>query len=505
MRNVVRRVAWLAGAVLLLALSAPQAALADWRRAETAHFIVYSNGSERNLRDYSARLERFDALLRHVTSGPTHVEGLRKLPVYLVENGRELRVVQPDLPEGVDGFYRASSADIRAILIRGRRDDLLLHEYTHHYMSQTSPGSYPGWFREGYAEYFATATVDARGRSTVGLPDPGRLRTLQEQRWLPLDALLTASPMALEGRGQRGAFYSQAWLLTHYLMSSPERQQRLAAYLLDLRGGADPVEAFLTRMDTTPESFARELRAYMDRGLRYAELTMPALDPAVAVTAMPDSADDVMLIGLYIRERRPGSENPAVLAEARAAVARHPGDALALTVLANAEMTLGDPAAAEPILQQVLALEPANVEALLMAARLRIAAAEQAQDQEQMFAVYREAQALLRHGFAADPTDYRILAELAEIRRNGSDYPTENDLATWRLAVEHAPQVLNLRGQAAEGMIAAGRYDEAEAYLLPIANDPHGGRNTDRARDRLAVIQARRSAGGETANSPATP
>lgn len=495
MFNVIRRVAWLTGLGLVLALSAPQTALADWRRAETAHFIVYSNGSERNLRDYAARLERFDALLRRVTSVTSGADGLRKLPVYLVEDGRELRIVQPDLPEGVDGFYRASPYDIRAILIRGQEDDLLLHEYTHHYMSRNSPGSYPGWFREGYAEYFATATVDARGKSTIGYPHLGRLRTLQEQRWLPLADLLTASPMTLDGQQRRWVFYAQAWLLTHYLLSDAERQQRFGAYLTDLSGGADPVEAFLTRFQTTPDAFARDLRAYMNRGLRYAELTMAPLDPQMTVTMLPDSADDVLLIGLNIRERAAGSEDAALLARARAAAARHPGDALALTVLANAEITLGDPAAAEPLLQQVLALEPANVEALLMVARRRISAAEEAQDDTQMFALYREAQTLLGRGFAADPTDYRVLAELAQIRQLAADYPNENDLETWRLAVEYAPQVLNLRGQAADAMIAAGRDNEAEAYLLPIANDPHGGRNTDWARDRLAAIHARRAAG----------
>jgi len=501
MMMVVKRGAWLAGTALVLALSAPQAALADWRRAETAHFVVYSNGSERNLRDYAARLERFDALLRFVTNVPTNADGLRKLPVYLVENGRELRVVQPDLPEGVDGLYRASAFDIRAILVRGRRDDLLLHEYTHHYMSQTSPGSYPGWFREGYAEYFATATVDARGKSTVGLPDPGRLRTLQEQRWLSIPDLLTIDPMTLEGRGQRGVFYAQAWLLTHYLLNDGERQQRFGQYLLDLRNGSDPVEAFFTRMQTTPEALSRDLNAYMERGLRYAEINTPPLDPQMDVSQLPDSADDVLLIGLNIRERRPGTEDAALLAQARTAAARHPGDALALTVLANAEMTLGDPTAAEAALQQVLALEPDNVEALLMAARRRIETAEQTSDQPQMIATYREAQAFLRRAYTADPTDYRVLAEIAGIRRIASDYPTENDLTTWRMAVEHAPQVLNLRGDAAEAMIAAGLDDEAEAYLLPIANDPHGGRNATQARRRLAEIQARRAANG----GPVTP
>jgi hypothetical protein len=54
--------------LLLLALAlvalTPASALAEWRRAESAHFVVYSDGSERSLREYTAKLERFDALMR---------------------------------------------------------------------------------------------------------------------------------------------------------------------------------------------------------------------------------------------------------------------------------------------------------------------------------------------------------------------------------------------------------------------------------------------------------
>ena len=46
-----------------LALSAGPAA-AEWRRAETAHFIVYGDVPERTIRRYAQRAERFDALLR---------------------------------------------------------------------------------------------------------------------------------------------------------------------------------------------------------------------------------------------------------------------------------------------------------------------------------------------------------------------------------------------------------------------------------------------------------
>lgn len=492
---------WPAGAAMALAMLIPQTALADWRRGETAHFIVYSNGSERNLRDYAARLERFEGLLAQVAGNGQSSDGIRKLPVYLVENGRELRVVQPDLPEGIAGFYRASSNNIRAILVRGQDDDLLLHEYTHHHMSQTSPGSYPGWFREGYAEYFATATVDSRGRATIGYPDMGRLQQLQRERWLPIEQLLSASPATLERRGQRGAFYAQSWLLTHYLLSDQERQRRLDGYLRAMRDGADPVETLSSQFGMTPDQLERELRTYMQRGLRYSETTLPPLTPEITITPMPASADDLLLIGLRVMETPSPEDGPGLLAQVRALAARHPNDPLALTVLARAELAWGDAATGEAALAQVLAAEPDNGEALLMSARRRVETAEAATDDEAVATGLREAQRLLARAYAADPTDYRVLEALASLRRNASNYPTENDLNTWREAVAHAPQVLSLRGQAADAMLMAGLNDEAEFYLLPIANDPHAGGNAERARQRLETIRARRAEGAAEAST----
>lgn len=481
-----------AAAAAAFAMGLPQTAHADWRKAETSHFLVYSNGSERNLRDYAVRLERFHALLRTVT-GAQDSEGLRKLPVYLVDDARELRTAQPGLPEGIDGFYRASDQDIRAILIRGRDDDLLLHEYAHHFMSHHSPGSYPAWFREGFAEYFATATVDGRGRSTIGYPSLGRLHTLNQQRWMSFEQLVTASPMELEGERQRWIWYAQSWLLTHWFLSDADRYRKLDGWLLALRRGTEPMTAFREQVGTEPEAVMQELRTYQQRGLRYAETTIPALDPEMTVTRLPDSADDVLLLGLDLADGAPEDKGPELLAQARAAAARHPGDPLAATVLARAEIAWGDAERADALLSEVLAARPDDVKALLLAARRRIETAGNEEEQRATIAGYREAQALLGRAYAADPTDYRVLAELAMLRRSAPDYPTSNDLETWRLAVQHAPQVLGLRARAAEAMLRAGLEAEAEAQLIPIADDPHGGGFSEQARRLIAEIRARRS------------
>ncbi|MDQ8030023.1 MAG: DUF1570 domain-containing protein [Brevundimonas sp.] len=490
-----------AGLAAVIALLAPQAAQAEWLRAETRNFVVYSNGSEQNLREFATSLERFDGLLRSRTGRP-QAEGLRKLPVYLVGDAAELRTLRPGLREGVSGFYSATSQDIRAALVRGENDNVLLHEYAHHFMFQNFPGGYPGWFTEGFAEFFMTATVDGRGRSTFGYPRSGRMNTLRRESWIPMEQFLRARPLEFERREQRAAFYAQSWLLTHYLLSDRDRMQRLDGYLRDVQAGVDPVVALNQHFQKTPQMLEREMRAYLNGRLTYAELNLPAAEVEMAVSRLPASADDLMLIGLDIQDGAPSSEGPRLLEQVRAAAARHPDDVLALTVLGRAEILWGDANTGEAALQKVLAADPDNVEALLLIARRRIATADTANDPAARLAGYREARGLLSRAFQADDTDYRVLELLASSRRISPDYPTANDLETWRLAVAHAPQVLSLREQAADAMIRAGQTEEGMLLLLPIASDPHNSDRARRARERLDTLRA--GATGATTPVPAS-
>lgn len=190
------------GAATLL-LSA-QTAQAEWWRAETANFVVYGEGSRNDLRRHAEKLERFDALLRRQFS-LSPMDGARKLPVYLVSSGKELRELYPRLPENIGDFYSATQIDVYAALNRRGGDDTLFHEYAHHFMHQNFPGVYPGWFIEGFAEFFATASVDDARKITVGYFNPGRLAGLNTQPWLPIETLLTVRPLQLEG-SRRSAF-----------------------------------------------------------------------------------------------------------------------------------------------------------------------------------------------------------------------------------------------------------------------------------------------------------
>lgn len=480
-------------ALALLALT-PGTVFAEWRRAESPNFIVYSDGSERTLREYTAKLERFDGLMRRALGGGPQTE-IRKLPVYLVNDGRALRVALPHLPDGIDGYYSSSDNDTFAILVRGRSDDILLHEYVHHFMARNGDSRHPGWLSEGFAEYFATATVSESGRATFGLPDPGRQYALRQNRWLPMDQLLRAKgSLDIEGSTARGMYYAQSWALTHWTLSNADRVRSLAAFQTAINRGQDPVEAWQASFGMTQAQLTAQLRAYAQGPLRYAELSILPIAPSITVSILSPAADAVLLP--MINARAPDEsqvDGPALLGTLRAAAARFPVDPLALVGLAHAEKLWGDEAAAEAALVRALEQQGDNLDGLLLMAAILEERGDIAADETETVRHHRMAQGFLRRALDTDPTDYRTYAALARIRRGAPDYPNENDLLTWELALQYAPQVMSIRANAAIAMMEGGRYDDAIALLRPLINDPHGGSGVQWSTHLLQEIARRRA------------
>jgi hypothetical protein len=145
---------------LLMLWLAPAQANAEWLRAESANFVVYSEGGEADLVSRVRQLEEFDRLLRMMT-GTSAPPSPNKLAIYMVRGGGQLDRILGGTT-GLGGFYAASPDGIVAAVDQGWREDwmtheeVLLHEYAHHFMLQYFPGSYPAWYVEGFAEYLAT-------------------------------------------------------------------------------------------------------------------------------------------------------------------------------------------------------------------------------------------------------------------------------------------------------------------------------------------------------------
>lgn len=404
-------------ALLLIGLT-PASAFAEWKRAQSEHFVVYSDGGERALREYTAKLERFDALLTARLGGAR--EEIRRLPVYLVADGRALRVAVPGLPTGIGGYYSTSDTDVFAVLVRGESDDILLHEYSHHGMARAGDARYPGWFREGFAEFFATATVSESGEASFGLPGPGRLYALQRNNWLPMDAVLRADgALSIDTATGRSMYYAQSWALTHWLLADTGRIQNLSAYVSAVNGGRDPVEAWQTIFSMTTDQLTAALRSHVRGRLSYAKLSMPPMSPEITVTTLSPAADTVLLPLINARSWNPEAvDGPALLATLRAAAARYPDDPLALVAVGRAEKRWGDEAAAEAALTRALDLQENQVEGLVLMADLATERAAAATDPLERTRQRELAQGFIDRALAADSSDYMVHSAQARFRRS---------------------------------------------------------------------------------------
>ncbi len=471
--------------VVTLALSGlASPASADWRRAESPHFIVYSDGREGALRDYVRRLETFDAALRTVL--PVQEGPIRKLPIYLVGGRQALAEVNPYRGRNVAGIYTAAAEDIFAVAIRNVDEDILRHEYVHHYMFQNFAGAYPAWLVEGFAEYYAATEIDD-GAVVFGSYNPNRVSALARGGWIPIERLLTLRGDQVEGP-DRYTYYPVAWLMTHWFLGDEARSRQLQAYLDEVGRGTPSVEAMQRATGLTPDQIRTELTRYFSGQVPIRTLTRDFPEPEIVITTLPASANDLLLINQRLKVATPESDRADLVAEVRRRAERYGEDPLALLSLGHAELHLGNPEVGAALLERLLEREPGHVEALqLMATHFF----RQARDRpEERGPLINRGRTYLARAYETDPENYYTLMLLGQSREGAAGYPTDNDLTTWQGAFDLAPQLANTRLGFARALMQAGRSDEAAVILPPLANAPHGGAAADAARELLTRAQA---------------
>lgn len=493
---------------------------AEWRRAETAHFIVYGNVSERQLRTYARKAERFDSLLR--TYYPITVDHeIPKLEIYLAEGGRDMNQVQPGISGSVAGYYSPNNGRIHAVVNTETSlgDVVLFHEYAHHFMFQMTASAYPSWFVEGFAEYYATAEVKS-DRVQYGRHHPGRMSALNlgANSWARMDDVLKwrYSP---SGRYPAYLYYAQSWAMTHYFMSTPERTRMLGQYLTAVIGGQDSVEAMRAATGRSPEQLQNDVRLYMSGPIDYftPQIQLPEPEIVVSVLAPEEGAFawlDLRLDSTPVtvepadddgatrksesqktREAREEAEQRAELIRTSLALAgQHPDHPAALKAAARAHRLGHDPAAALTTLQPLLSDSSADGDALRIAALALLDQAAAASDADTAQTLRRRAMGYLARAMDADPLDFRNYVGLNDTRRGQARYPTDNDITTLEVAVQLAPQSFEGRLRLGEAYMARQLHGEAVTVLSPVANSPHRGSYTRRARE---MINAARTAQGQ--------
>ena len=488
-----------AAATAVLVAGSP--ARAEWLRAESEHFVVYGR-SEALVREYAAMLEDFDDLLRRLHGRPKDEVTLRKLPVYVISDLKQMQRVRPSAKQGLAGAYFSGFPEVFVVanrnaggdIDRNKGDDTVLHEYVHHFMLQYYPSAYPAWLVEGYAEYYMTVDLGLT-RLVVGGYNEGRARTLTKPgSWIPMQDVLTKRPIQLKEDRERYAYYAQAWLLTHYILTDPARKKLLASYLDAVRDGRDPVKAWQDVYGDDIEGLTRKLYGYMGGRLPAFALSRTGSGaPPMTVTRLSPGADDLILEGQRLKLGVGKDDRPQFLEQIRAAAARHPTDWFSRLILARAETTYGDRAAGEAILNDLLTADPKDEEALVALGESKLAASRS--DPAQKAANLAQAGKLFARAFKVNPDNPETLHGYADAR---ALEPVTESLADIRVrAVVLAPQIGHLRLDAARTLIQIKDLEMARTILNPLATSPHGGPEAAAAQAMLKSIDAK-GAGADT-------
>ncbi len=496
------RAALAATSCLGLALFAATPAQARWLRADAQHFVVYSSGSERRLREYTQDLEDFDGLLR-LLNGVTAASSPVKVEIYLFPHQEDITRIVP----GAAGFYEAKPAGIKifASLEWGTTGEffpthVVFHEYTHHFVAQYFTGYYPTWINEGLANYYGGAVFDG-DTVELGRGAPELYVPLKQNRWLPIEALVGQHNSLADGDAP-GMFYPESWAAIHYLMRDNAHRAQLTAYILAVRGGAKPADAFPKAFGMSFADFQKTLERYVPR-MTFSRLGRPPHGPTdIRVTALPDSTDrTVPLFARVWNASTNSSDAPRMLEEARAAAEADPDDPWALKTVAWAEAKFGDLTRADAALAHWIAIAPKTPEAYYLRGRGYLVEAARLPDQRGD--LQAKARAAFAQAYALDDSYFPAiyLSGLSHLKDPGPI--AENTVTVLEAAHDLAPQVDEISITTAQALMRARRYAEVVQVLEPIAYGPHARAEARRARTLLA--RARRLAADPSAAAEPEP
>ncbi len=484
-------------------------AATSWIKAQSPHFTVYSDNGEKVTRAYLARLEQYRYVLGLFHAQDTDSDS-PPLVIYFLNKPADLKQTWPQATDGVMGYYKDCAQGAAAFAIyqddfsvsrvkdvKNQAENLsqviLFHEYAHTFMFQNSETRYPKWFVEGFAEFYSTTRL-LDDTAEVGTASAMRIRTLMSLGEMRYDSLLrdkislTSSPFELD------QYYAQSWLLTHYIMSDPDRRHAFAVYVDAYDRGEDPVTAFESAFGIKAKDLSKTLAAYMAHQIRatiYRVHNMPVSD--IQITPLPASASKLLLWDAAVRICPANDQRPALMANIQSEAAKYPGDDFAALTLARAQIVIGDETQAVGYLQSYTDAHPEDAESryllgetlYLMTRHGHLQPSETAESQ------MLKARTALGRAYQLNPLSAPALYYYSLSLGNGTN--TENNVNAAIQAHNLEPSVDVYAVRAAMLLILRDRMDEAKVMLYPLANNPHNDLESRWATAVIAAIDAKMS------------
>jgi tetratricopeptide (TPR) repeat protein len=263
-----------------------------WLQVSTPHFVVVTNGNEKQGRHVADQFERMRSVF-HTAFPKAQLDLGSPIVVIAVKEDKDFRALEPEayLAKGslkLGGLF-LRAPDKNYVLMRLEAEgehpySIIYHEYTHLIMTKAVE-FLPLWLNEGLAEFYQNTEI--REKETIlGEPSRDDIIWLRQNRLLPLQTLLTVdatSPYYHE-ENKGSIFYAESWALTHYLQIDDfqHNRQRVGDYLKLMSQHVDSVTAA-----TQAFGDLKQLQDQLERYIRQAAFTDLKLK---ATTEVDDSA-----------------------------------------------------------------------------------------------------------------------------------------------------------------------------------------------------------------------
>jgi len=232
--------------VLLFTVSAlassAYAAEPHWIRVASSHFLVLTDGDEKQGREIVVRFEQMRAVFGQLLAR-NRVNMPLPIDIIALKGDDEYANAAPS-PQGKPIFEAAFSiaGEDREFYVLDLAEADHWRAISHEFGWMLLNYNYPptqAWFDEGFSEYFASLHLDNKQMQIGDDPEPmsavrqsllGTLtRTgnapqalvdlLSKSTWMPLPALFAAKPESSPGSKRQTLFYAQSWIVMHYLIN----------------------------------------------------------------------------------------------------------------------------------------------------------------------------------------------------------------------------------------------------------------------------------------------
>ncbi len=269
----------------------------QWRTVTSQNFRMHTVLESERAIELLRQLEVMHAALDEPDAAPTYAASV---PTVIIAVDDRDDYVSIGATQHTNGIFISTLRENAIVVLDGdgsKGIEVILHEYVHYLNLRRGRVLTPKWYEEGLAEYISASRVVA-GEFEFGLRQRGRLNALNFATWLPMSQVIRLTDLSLLSREDAALFYSQSWLLVHYLSSLPDADrhlpQQLQRYSELVGDGHDREQAFKDAFAIPADQLDRLLIDYLQADEFVSrripvDTTLPYFDPGVDDMPMPDA------------------------------------------------------------------------------------------------------------------------------------------------------------------------------------------------------------------------